>query len=90
VCTLQGCNPCVEPVPCAGYVVPEDRVLSEADIIVHQDRELGKGSYGVVYAAEYQGRPCVLKVRTRLCLGECVGLRVCACVCLCACPCVSA
>jgi hypothetical protein len=41
-------------------------VLDEADITVHLDQELGRGSYGVVYKAEYHGQPCVLKVCTCL------------------------
>jgi hypothetical protein len=47
----------------AGFVIPSERILDEADITVHLDQERGRGCYGVVYNAEYAGQPCVLKVR---------------------------
>ena len=43
---------------------PEDinnQMLSESDVKLLQDQELGRGAYGRVFRAEYRGSPCAAK-----------------------------
>jgi hypothetical protein len=45
--------------------IPRGKIIAEDSVVVGE--KVGSGSFGMVHKAEYNGRPCVLKVSPTAC-----------------------
>jgi hypothetical protein len=85
---------------CAGFAIPDGKVVADGDVTVDSS-VTWKGSYGSAHPAQYRGRACVVKVRRASSPCVCVPLSppppagglhshpsACRGVCVCCSPCL--